>query len=65
MGDYLKNPEFLKKFQVSQNQEQQRNVKRHYKNPQQGFVPADGRKKKRIRQRIKPLGLFFGKNLQC
>ena len=59
MGNYLQYADFAEKLQMPENQQYDANMKCHQKNPQEGFVFADGGKQKRIVQRPQPRGFFL------
>jgi hypothetical protein len=64
MGNQLQRFDFTEKLQVPENNQQEANVKRHQKYPQQGFVFADGGKQEGVMQRPQPPGFFLRIDLE-
>ncbi len=64
MGNDLKYAEFGNQLQMTDQQQDEADVEGHQKDPQQRFVPENGRKHEGIVERPQPLGLFIRKNLQ-
>ena len=64
MGYDLKDFKFAKKFQMSDDKEQNTAMKNDQKHPQNRLVPSHRWKQKRVKQGPQPSGPFFGKYLQ-